>query len=53
MGYLFVMEELKKKKIRDEVQRLMTMETNVYNVLTRHSSKYFAHTTQLILTTAI
>lgn len=36
MGYMIVMEEVKKKKIKDEAQRLMTMKTNVYSVLTTY-----------------
>ena len=35
MGYMIVMEEVK-KKIKDEAQRLMTMKTNVYSVLTTY-----------------
>lgn len=39
MRYMIVMEEVKKKKkIRDEVQRLMTMKINVYSVLTAYQA---------------
>lgn len=37
MGYMIVMEEVK-KKIRDKVQRLMTMKINVYSVLTTYQA---------------